>query len=172
MANYLLRQMGHATRVVRGDGPLDEDIDTLLIPGAMLDALEVQAVEAWVREGHTLIWSGPDPVNWGHEFVRLLGARPVDYRAPRPACVDAWGRDWVLNTYPRDMRVEVVPDTAAVLARDQDGLPVVLSSEAGQGQVVYALPIAEASVAQISTDRVARDRWQQWYASILEEARE
>ena len=169
MANYVLRRMGRDTRVIRGDLPLDEGLDCLVIPGAMLDALEVQAVEAWVREGHTLIWSGPDPVNWGHEFVRLLGAKPVDYRAPRPARVDAWGDDWVLGAYPRGMRVEVVPETASVLARDQDGLPVILDNEAGQGRVVYVLPIVEASIAEVSADREARDRWQAWYAGILGE---
>jgi hypothetical protein len=168
MANYLLRQLRHETRIVRGDQPLDDRVPTLVVPGAILDALEVQALEAWVQKGHTLIWSGPDPVNWGHEFVRLFGARPVDYRAPRPATVDAFGERWTLHTYPRDMRVEVAPDSATVLASDQDGLPVVLSNAVGQGRVLCALPIVEAAAADHATDRQARDRWQQWYAGVLE----
>jgi hypothetical protein len=168
MANYLLRQLGRETRIVRGDQPLDEPVETLVIPGAILDAVEVQVVEAWVRKGRTLIWSGPDPVNWGHEFVRLFGARPIDYRTPRPATVHAFGEEWTLDTFPRDMRVEVVPDAAEVLVGDQDGLPVMLRNTVGQGQVLCALPIVEAA-ADHAGDREARDRWQRWYAGALEE---
>jgi hypothetical protein len=170
MANYLLRRMGRETCVVRGDQPLDERVKTLVIPGTILDALEVQAVEAWVRKGHTLIWHGPDPVNWGHEYLRLFGARPVDYRTPQSATVDAFGEEWTLGAYPRDMRVEIEPDGTTVLASDQDGLPVVLSNAVDQGRVVYALPIVEAAAAEVAQDREARDRWQRWYAGVLEEA--
>jgi hypothetical protein len=172
MANFFLREAGYNTRVVRGDLPrgpgcLGSRMQTMVIPGSMLDALEVQALEAWVRAGGRLIWHGPDPVNWGHEYVRLLGARPVDYRAPRPASVDAFGETWTLGLYPRDMRVELVPDQASVLARDQDGLPMLLSHAAGRGQVVYALPIVEASAAEVAGDRQARGRWQRWYKEML-----
>ena len=65
------------------------------------DALEVQALEAWVQAGGRLIWHGPDPVNWGHEYVRLLGARPVDYRAVRPVQVEAFGETWTLDAHPQ-----------------------------------------------------------------------
>jgi hypothetical protein len=167
MANYCLRQLGYDTRVVRGDLPLPADVGTMAIPGSMLDALEVHALEAWVRAGGALIWHGPDPVNWGHEYVRLLGARPVDYRASRPATVDAFGETWTMDVYPRDMRVELVPDEATVLAQDQDGLPVLLSHEAGQGRVVYALPVVEAASAEVAGDRQARTRWLRWYAGML-----
>jgi hypothetical protein len=34
-ANFLLRQLGHETRVVRGDGPLDPALRVLLLPGAI-----------------------------------------------------------------------------------------------------------------------------------------
>ena len=146
---------------------IDNELSTLVIPGSMLDALEVQALEAWVRAGHNLIWHGPDPVNWGHECVRLLGARPVDYRAPRPATVEAFGETWALGAYPRDMRVELVPDDATVLACDQDGLPVVLTRQVDRGQVTYALPIVDASAAEVADNRQARSRWQHWYAAML-----
>jgi hypothetical protein len=167
MANYCLRQLGYGTRIVRGDQPLDPGLETLVIPGAMLDALEVQALEAWVQGGGTLIWHGPDPVNWGHEYVRLLGARPVDYRACRPARVDAFGETWTMGRYPRDMRVELVVDGAAVLGRDQDSLPMLLRHTAGEGQVVYALPVVEASAAEAAGDRQARNRWLRWYRGVL-----
>ena len=168
VANHLLRQLGHRTRVVRGDQPLPDDLETCVITGAILDALEVQQLEAWVRAGGRLVWHGPDPVNWGHECVRLLGAKPVDYRAVRAAQVDLGGDTWLLGAFPRDMRVELDPDGARVLARDQDGLPVVLTHAVGKGRVTYALPVVEASAAE-AVDRPARDRWQRWYASVLEE---
>lgn len=168
VANYLLRQIGYTTRIVRGDQPLPGDVQTLIIPGVMLDALEVQALGAWVRAGHNLIWHGLDPVNWGHEYVRLLGARPVDYRALHPAHIHAFGATWTLDHYPRDMRVEIVPDDATVLARDQDGLPVLLTHQAGEGRVTFALPIVEASVADVASERHQRNRWQMWYSALLE----
>jgi hypothetical protein len=171
VANYSLRQLGYHTRVVRGDLPIAPDVHTILIPGALLDAHEVQALDAWVRAGNRLIWHAPDPVNWGYEYVRLLGAVPVDYRATRPkrsdAHVDVFGQTWALETYPRTMRVQVVPESATVLARDQDQLPVLLTNQAGQGTVVYALPVVEESIACVSGDRAERDRWQQWYGGIL-----
>jgi hypothetical protein len=168
MANYYLRQLGRRTRLVRGDQPLDDNLSTLIIPGSMLDALEVQALEAWVRAGHNVIWHGPDPVNWGHEYVRLLGAKPVDYRAARPVTVGAFGDTWRMGTYPRQMRVELVPDEATVVARDQDGLPVVLTHQVERGQVSYALPVVEAAAADVADDRQARSRWKRWYAGMLE----
>ena len=94
--------------------------------------------------------------------IVTFGARPVDYRASRAATVDAFGETWKMGVYPRDMRVELVPDGAAVLAQDQEGLPVLLSHEAGQGRVVYALPVVEAAA-----DRQARNRWLRWYAGMV-----
>jgi hypothetical protein len=167
MANFFLRQLGCQTQIVRGDLPLSADLKTLLIPGAIPDALEVQALERWVRAGGHLIWHGPDPVNWGHEHVRLLGARPVDYRAVRPAQIEAFGETWTLGTHPKHMRFEIVPDAAAVLAHDQDAHPVLLSHEYGAGRVVYALPVVESSMAEMADDRQARARWQRWYAGVL-----
>lgn len=167
MANYMLRRLGYNTRLVRGGGLLDGGVQTMIVPGAMLDALEVQALECWVGAGHTLIWHGPDPVNWGPEMIRLLGARPVDYRAPHPAAVEVFGERWVLPSYPHDMRVEIVPAGAEVLAYDEDGLPVVLAHRAKKGRVVYALPQVEAPIAEAATDRAARDRWIRWYEGML-----
>ena len=168
MANFFLRQLGYAVRVVRGDLPLDPGLRTIVIPGALLDLGEVNALDAWVRSGHTLIWHGPDPVNWGHEYIALLGARPVDYRADRPATVELFGNVWTLDTFPRSMRVELVPDGATTLAADQDGLPTVLAHRAGQGKVIYALPVVESSIADDASDREARSRWQRWYAGMLQ----
>jgi hypothetical protein len=152
---------------VRGDRALDDDVQTLVIPGATLDAFEVQALAGWVRDGGHLIWHGPDPVNWGHEYVGLFGAKPVDYRAVRTAEVHLFDETWTLDTYGRAMRVQVVPAGATVLARDQDGLPVALVNEVGQGSVTYALPVVEASIARVADDRAARERWVRWYAAMV-----
>jgi hypothetical protein len=167
MANFYLRQLGYRTHVVRGDQPLDDSLRTLVIPGSMLGAVEVQALEAWVYAGHNLIWHGPDPVDWGHEYVGLLGARPVDYRATRPATIEAFGEKWRIGAYPRGMRVELVPDETTVLARDQDGLPGVLTHLVERGQVTYALPLVDASAAEVAEDWQARSRWKRWYAEML-----
>ncbi len=54
------------------------------------------------------------------------------------------------------------------LAADQDGLPTVLTHRAGQGKVVYALPVVESSIADDASDREARSRWQRWYVGMLQ----
>jgi hypothetical protein len=167
IANYLLRKPGHDVAIVRGDQPLDPSVRTILIPGALIDQAEADALEAWVRGGGRLVWSAPDPVNWGATFIRLTGARPVDYRAPGRFGIRLSGRDWSVEHYPRDMRVQVVPDTATVVAADQRGLPVVLSNRLGQGRVVSVLGLVEESIAAIATDREARDAWAAWYAGLL-----
>ncbi|MBN1584187.1 MAG: cellulase family glycosylhydrolase [Anaerolineae bacterium] len=167
MANFLLRQIGRDTRIVRSNCPLPARLNTLIISGAIPDALEVKAIATWVESGGHLIWHGPDPVNWGHELVHLLGARPVDYRATCPVQVHAFGEQWTLDSWPRNMHVELVPDSAAVLATDQNHLPVLLSNQVGKGRVTYALPIIEESIAGVSDAPSLRDRWQRWYAGIL-----
>jgi hypothetical protein len=128
----------------------------------------VRTLGEWVRAGGRLIWHGPDPVNWGHECVALLGARPVDYRTPRPSVVQWGGETWRLAHHPRDMRLQVVPGEATVLAYDEEGLPAVLTNHVGRGKIVYALPVAEEEAALVAGERAARDRWQRWYAAALE----
>ncbi|MBN1937874.1 MAG: cellulase family glycosylhydrolase [Anaerolineae bacterium] len=167
MTNWALRQLGYRTRIVRGDQPLSANLKKLLISGAMLDALEVQAVETWVRGGGNLIWHGPDPINWGHEMVRLLGAWPVDYRSVRPVQVDAFGLTWVLDTYPRDIRIELRTGAATIMARDGDRLPVLLRNDYGRGCVTFALPLVEEMVAQVADDPERRSRWLKWYDGLL-----
>jgi len=166
MVNWAFRQLGHPTRIVRGDRPLPQDLQTLVIPGAIPDAQEVQALEAWVREGGHLLWHGPDPVNWGHELVRLLGARPVDYRSVSPARFDAFGQNWTLDVYGREMRVELRIDTATILARDEDRLPILLRNNLGRGCVVYALPLVDECVARVADRPEQRRRWLKWYEGM------
>jgi hypothetical protein len=167
VAHFLLQQLGHRVRIVRGDQALDPTLPVLVIPGALLGADEAEALEAWVRAGKRLLWHGPDPVNWGHAYIHLLGARPVDYRAARPASINLWGEAWTLGGYPHGMRVEVAPTTAQVLARDEGGLPVVLANRVGQGSVIYTIPLVEDAIAGDAGDRERRDRWGRWYEATL-----
>jgi hypothetical protein len=57
------------------------------------------------------------------------------------------------------MRVEVVVG-AAVLAHDEEGLPVVLANRLGRGTMICALPVPEAQAAEVAGERAARDWWQ------------
>jgi hypothetical protein len=168
MANYILRQLGHHTRIVRGDLALDSSLNTMLIPGALLGGDETAALDAWVRSGRRLIWHGPDPFNWGADCIRLLGARPVDYRSTQAQQIAYAGEVWTLGGYPRNMRVELAPTTAQVLARTEDGLPSVLVNRVGDGTVVYALPLLEDAMADVSCDHTSRSRWLTWYRRMLE----
>jgi hypothetical protein len=168
IANYLLRQLSCEACIVRGDLPMDPSISTIVVPGALLGVDEAAMIGEWVRSGGKLIWHGPDPVNWGAAYINLLGARPVDYRASRPVQVNVFGQCWEMATYLHNMRTEVDPTTARVLATDGDGLPVVLQNTVGQGCVVYAIPVVEDAVAQVAHLREERDRWRLWYAGMLD----
>ena len=71
--------------------------------------------------------------------------------------------------YATGMRVsELVQLPLSAVARDQENLPVLLAHRYGAGQVIYALPVVEASMAEVSADRQARARWQRWYEGVLE----
>jgi hypothetical protein len=168
VANYLLQQLGHTTRIVRGDQSLPADLHTLFIAGANLGADEAAALDQWVRDGNTLVWHAPDPFNWAAEYNQLIGAKPVDYRGTRAIEFSAFGQTWPCASFPRDMRVEVAPTTATVIARDTDGLPVLLRQRLGTGTVVTALPNVSETIAQLAADCRARDRWLAWYRGTLE----
>jgi hypothetical protein len=167
IANCLLRQLGHPTQIVRGDQPLDPGLKTIWVPGTLLGADEQAALETWTRAGGRLIWHGPDPYNWGHTCIRLLGAKPVDYRTARAMKVNVFDDEWSFGEYPRNTRVEAVTETAVVLARDEQGLPALLMNTLEHGCVVYALPTIEASILPIAAEPAKRERWLKWYAEML-----
>ena len=171
ICNYLLQRLGHKTRIVRGDQPIDPSIRTIVNPGMFIDAREAAALAVWVESGGRLIWHGIDPVNWGHAFMRLTGAAVVDYRACRPVTLDAFGGRWSFDHFPRSMPPQVAPRSAIVLARDDRGLPMVLANSLGRGCVVTALPTVEEAVARLADDPPSRDRWTAWYAGMLASAR-
>lgn len=167
VSRYLLKQLGLPARMVRGGLPVPETVKTLIVPGVILALDEVEALAAWVQAGGHLVWNGPDPVNWGRACVDLLAGAPVDYRAARPASIDVFGQRWTFTAYPRRLRLEVEPRGAQVLARDDEGLPFVLRSQRGAGQVTYSIPWVEETIASLAADRQARDRWAGFYAGLL-----
>lgn len=167
VAHFLLQELGHRVGIVRGDLPIETPARTIVISGALLGADEAGALERWVRAGNHLVWHGPDPGNWGSTYARLLGAKPVDYRAAREVKADAFDKTWTFATYPRSTRVQVAPETAAVLAQDQDQMPLLLVNQLGRGTVVYALPLVEEGVARVAGERDLRARWKLWYESML-----
>jgi hypothetical protein len=57
-----------------------------------------------------------------------------------------------------------------VLAADDAGLPVLLKNRLGEGQVVYALPLVEETIAQETADPRRRERWIDFYRYMLETA--
>lgn len=167
LANLVLGQLGHPVRIVRGDLPLPADLRVLVVAGPNLRIDEAQALAPWVEGGGRLLWHGPDPVNFGPDYERLLGARAVDYRGRRPARFAAGGQTWEVASFPRAMRCEVATTGAEVLASDQDGLPVITRHRLGRGAVVAAYPQVEDAIAAVAEDRPARDRWQAFYAAQL-----
>jgi hypothetical protein len=169
IARHLLKRLGIQARMVRGGEPADERIRTLVIPGALISPREAAALHAWVAQGGRLIWHGPDPVNWGPDYIELLGAVPVDYRPARELRVAAFGEEWVMADFPRDMYIEVEPRGARVLASDPEGRPALLERAVGQGKVIFTLASVEESVARVAANRAARDRWAGFYNGILKQ---
>jgi hypothetical protein len=168
IANYLLQQLGHAVRIVRGDMPIDPGVRTILIPSVLVASDEARALETWVRAGGQLIWHGPDPMSWGYDYIRLLGAKPINYRCADVANTNIFGDTWLFIHFPRNARLEVAPAGATVLARDENESPLLLRNSLGEGTVIYTMPFVEESVAAIAHKPTDRDRWVKWYSGVLE----
>jgi hypothetical protein len=168
LANYFLEQLGLSPQIVRGDLPLPTTLRTLFITGACLGSDELNVLETWVRAGGQLVWHGPDPHGLGSAGIRLLGAKPVDYRLGGPTKIQVGPDTWEFTHYPRQTHVELMPETARFIVRDLEGLPVLLSNHLGQGRVICVLPRVEETIARGGFGRIRRDRWQNWYAQILQ----
>ena len=167
VAHHLLTGLGQRVEVVRGDQPMPGHVSTLVITGARLTIDEAATLRAWVTRGGRLLWHGPDPVNWGPDYIALIGAHPVDYRADRPALVRLARKTWKLPAHPRGLRVEAEPTTAAVLARDEAGRPAVLRHPLGRGVVTTATPLVEQAVVAVAADPAERQAWSAWYRYLL-----
>jgi hypothetical protein len=163
LVHYFTSRLGIPTRCVRGGGDIPPGVKTLVVAGPYLRADEAGQLGDWVSAGGKLIWHGPDPVNWGLDYIRLTGASPLDYRADLPSQTHIEGSGFRFEHYPRGLRVEVRADTAQIMARADDSLPLVLLHELGQGKVICTLPQVEETVASYSADRAQRDAWLDFY---------
>ncbi len=170
VANHLLRQLGRSPVIVRGGIAMDGSPDVLFICGAILDLPEIDALAHWVKNGGRVVWHGVDPHAWGPSLSALLGAKPIDYRAPAAATINLFGRQWTLGHHPRNQVTEVRPDDAEVLAHDQRGIPMVLRRTLDKGTVVYTIPKVEDQITARSSDRSERDRWTDWFSGMLQAA--
>jgi hypothetical protein len=168
LARYLLEQAGVACHYVGSAALAHPDLITLIVPGIWLTAPEAERIGDWVAEGGRLLWNGPDPINWGSSYARLLGARVVDYRPPEVMKIHWAKQDWEFTSFPRNLRAEVRPDGAEILARDAADRPVLLLHQLGKGRVVACLAAVEAGIARFSQDRSARDRWIDFYKAALQ----
>jgi hypothetical protein len=163
---YMLGRLGRPVQIARAGVPLDPSIRILIVAGAALTAGESAQVEAWVRQGGRVIWSGPTWQQWTESVDATIGAVPVDIRASRPATVACFGGEWTLHS-PSEGRAEVRLTTATVRAARADGQPVILENGLGKGRAVTVLPLAEEGLLSVAADRVARDHWQDWFAGLL-----
>ena len=168
-ANYHLRDAGHEVHIVRGDRPINPRTKTIFITGASLTLDEVMPLTAWVQAGGKLIWHGPDVLNWGEAYQKLLGALPIDFRLARDAVIAFGGGEWKIGHYPMNIRAELQLMGATVLAIDDGGLPAVLRNKLGKGTVTYAIANIEGAIAGGGMPRVDRDRCTKWYQAMLKD---
>ena len=166
VAHFALTAIGKETGIVRSPSAMAPD-GILVIAGARLTGEEIDELIVWVRGGGRLIWHGPDALAWGAGLETLLGADPLDFRAPSPRTIPWLDRDWEFTLFPRDIFLEVRPITARVLAADAAGLPVLLRHSLGQGRVIFSLADIEREFALSSNRREQRDRWISWYRGVL-----
>lgn len=170
-AHHALRGAGVDAGIVRGGRPVPGHVRTLVIAGAHLDADETAALADWVEAGGRLIWHGPRWNEWGPDAIRLLGARPADFRLPRSFTVQAFGRSWSFAAHhtPENCRLELAPEGARPLHADTEGFPVVWRHDHGHGTVLFSLPVVEEAILNDLSNPVSRDAWAGWYAGELAE---
>lgn len=169
VADHLLRTLGHAPAIVRGDlGAVPGDVKTLVIAGAKLDLFEVLRLAEWVRAGGRLIWHGVPLMGTDWRTAELLGAVPADHRAARPATIDLFGDRWAATHYAGGSRGEFDATTAEVLAADGDGVGQVFLNRLGRGAALWTIASLEESVAAVADQPAERDRWTAWYRGALD----
>jgi hypothetical protein len=166
IAHFVLSETGAEPRIVRDTTTLTST-DTLVIAGAKLTASETTALSDWVRRGGRLVWHGPDALTWGAGLGSLLGAEPLDFRAPHPRQIDWLGTNWNFTLFPREIFLKVRLTNAHPLASDDRGDPFLFRHSLGQGCVVTCLADVDREFAATSNRREGRDRWTQWYRGML-----
>jgi hypothetical protein len=168
LARHFCQALGRKVGFIHGDKTVPDSVKTIFVAGTHLRVDEAEVLAKWVRAGGKLVWHGPDAVNWGPIYNELCGAKPVNYRDDSPVNVILGGQSWEFDTFPRRLRVELRPEGAEVFAVDGKGLPVVLKNNLGEGQVVYALPLVEETIARETSDPQRRERWLEFYRFMLD----
>jgi hypothetical protein len=163
LAHYLLSSLGFPCRLTAHVA----DCRRLLVLGGPETVADAAALCSWVAQGGELFWHGPDLLDWNSDLETLLGARPIDWRSARGISVNAFGERFTMAHFPRDVRAELEPCGATVLATDQQGLPVLLENRVGRGRVRYVLPLVEEAIVPVAAHPTARDRWAAWYRGML-----
>ncbi|MEX1089700.1 MAG: hypothetical protein WEC36_10835 [Phycisphaeraceae bacterium] len=167
LAAHMLQRAGHDVRMVRGDLPLPDNLRHLLLPGVFLTETETMALTRYVQGGGNLYLHGIPAHSLSPALIRLLGAAPVNYRAPRAVTVQAFGQKFALHAYLENTLIEMQPTTGVVLARTETQLPALLENRLGAGRVRTAIGMVEQNL--FTHDVAARDRFLPWYQHLLGE---
>jgi len=167
LAHYFLGVIGRAWQPVTVAQLATGWTHPVLTCGPTIAKSEVGTVRTWVEAGGELFWHGPDALAWDEALAALLGARPLDWRSGRGISVNTFGERFTLAHFPHDVRAELEPTGAQVLAADHQGQPLVLENRLGNGRVRYALPIVEDAIVPVAAHPPARDRWASWYRGML-----
>jgi hypothetical protein len=170
IAHFALSEIGAEPRLVRSVTALATS-DTLVIAGAKLTAAEIGELENWVHAGGRLIFHGPDALTWGAGMERLLGAEPLDFRAPLSRSFHWRDAQWTFTHYPRDIFLTTRLTSAQLLASDENHAPLLFTNTAGQGCVITCLADVEREFAAASNRREGREKWTSWYQGVLDAAR-
>lgn len=166
LAFHHVKAVAGQPEVVRLERGVPAHVRILAVAGMALDHADQRVLLDWVRGGGRLLWHAPAAMQWGDPQSELIGARPIDYRARRAVSVQAFGEGWDFPE-PAGQRPEVRIDAAAVVARDEDGLPAVGLNRVGAGLVAWALPPVEEAVAAVGPRPALRARWRGWYRGML-----
>ncbi|WP_438479360.1 glycoside hydrolase 5 family protein [Oleiharenicola lentus] len=166
VAHFALDQIGTNPRLVRSADDLAAT-DVLAIAGAKLTATEIDQLLLWVQGGGRLIFQGPDALTWGAGLEKLLGAEPLDFRAPHKRTIE-WNNDsWTFTLFPRDIFLTVRLTSSQLLAADENANPVLFRHTLGRGAVITCMADIDREFAATSNQRETRARWLSWYRSLL-----
>lgn len=167
LAQYFVVRLGRAWLPIGRNDLAEARCRTLLIAGGDVAPDVAGALNAFVTRGGELIWHGPDFAGSAGWLAPLLGARLTDWRSGRGVSVNAFGERFTMAHFPRDVRAEIEPVGATVLATDQQDLPLLLEHRLGSGRVRYVLPVVEDAILPVAAHSSARDRWLSWYRGML-----
>lgn len=170
IAHYALTATGNLARVVSDLNQLAPD-EALAVTGAKLTASETADLLAWVESGGRLLFHGPDALTWGEAMIRLLGAEPLDFRAPNPRRMQWDDTAWTFAHFPREIRLNVRLTQAQTLATDDLGEPFLFRHDLGCGRVIACLAEVDREFAAHSTERREHARWLRWYHSLFKALR-